>query len=213
MVEKNTNFSDLVSSRRTVHEFSQECPPRNIIVDAIEKARWAPNHHRTEPWHFYFPSTGQIEKICEQNATLIRDAGRGSTNGGNETAKAAAESRAKAEKIAAIKLRRWLTMPGWLVLTCQRNADPLREQEDYAACCCAAQNLLLLLWEQGIGAKWTTGKITREPAFFDILGVDFAKEFTVGMFWYGYPSTIPEQHRLPVEDIVSISQDNGLSAA
>lgn len=191
---KFDGFSDLVRSRRTVHDFTNDIPPNHLILEAIEQARWAPNHHRTEPWYFRFPSRAQIEQICQLNAELIRQQ-KGPTAGPE-----------KAEKIAAVKLRRWLAMPGWLVLTCQRDDDPLRQQEDYAACCCAAQNMMLLLWEKGIGVKWTTGNITRERDFFDIIEAEFASEFVVGLFWYGYPAEIIEQHRKPLADIVTVAE-------
>lgn len=193
---KFASFSELVRNRRTVHEFTEGVPQRQLILDAIEQARWAPNHHRTEPWHFHFPSHTQIEKICELNAQLIID-GKSATHGAE-----------KAHKMAAVKRRRWLAMPGWLVLTCQRSEDALGQQEDYAACCCAAQNLMLLLWEKGIGTKWTTGKVTRDRAFFECIQASFADKFVVGLFWYGYPATILEQYRKPLEDIVSQAEDS-----
>ncbi len=35
--------------RRTVHVFKPAVPPLEIITQAVDLARWAPNHHRTEP--------------------------------------------------------------------------------------------------------------------------------------------------------------------
>ena len=88
------------------------------------------------------------------------------------------------------------------VLTSALSEDPLLERENYAACCCAAQNLMLYLWGKGIGVKWTTGAITRQPQFSELLGIDSAKESVVGLFWYGVPKVIPTQRRRPVEEIV-----------
>jgi hypothetical protein len=48
--------------------------------------------------------------------------------------------------------------------------------------------------------KWTTGGITREQRFFDVLGIDSAKQSVVGLFWYGVPKVIPTQKRRPVEE-------------
>jgi len=50
--------------------------------------------------------------------------------------------------------------------------------------------------------KWTTGGITRQQRFCDLLGVDSAQESVVGLFWYGVPKVIPTQKRKPVEEIV-----------
>ena len=45
--------AELLRSRRTIHHFYPDHPPPHIILQAIELARWVPNHHATEPWHFY----------------------------------------------------------------------------------------------------------------------------------------------------------------
>ena len=185
MVDKLENsLQRLIDGRRTVHDFTADVVPMEQILAAISSARWAPNHHRTEPWRFYLLAATQKERLCEFNTELVR-----------------AE---KGDKAAEVKRRRWMAMPGWLVLTCARSDDPLREREDYAACCCAAQNLSLVLWERHIGVKWTTGAITRTARFFDIIEADFDREFVVGLFWYGYPKVIPDQHRRPLDDIVTV---------
>lgn len=174
----------LLRERRTVHDFTAAEPARSAIVDAIELARWAPNHHHTEPWRFYLLSRAVGARVAELNAELVQ-----------------AKS---GEQAAQAKRRRWLAMPGWLVVTCARHADPAREREDYAACCCAVQNLSLALWVQGIGIKWGTGKVTRDPRFLALIKADAATEFVVGLFWYGYPAVVPKQTRRPVEELVHL---------
>jgi hypothetical protein len=51
--------------------------------------------------------------------------------------------------------------------------------------------------------KWTTGGITREQRFYDLLGIDAGRESIVGFFWYGKPKVVPVQKRRPVEEIVT----------
>ena len=57
---------------------------------------------------------------------------------------------------------------------------------------------MLALWSKGIGTKWSTGDVTREPGFFELLGIDSKQERIVGLIWYGYPAVIPQQTRQPV---------------
>ena len=45
-------FSELVRSRRTHKSFGPEPVPRELLDELLELARWAPNHHRTNPWRF-----------------------------------------------------------------------------------------------------------------------------------------------------------------
>jgi hypothetical protein len=62
---------------------------------------------------------------------------------------------------------------------------------------------MLYLWRQGIGVKWTTGGITRQPRFYELIGIDPVAETIVGFFWYGVPRVVPVQKRRPVEEIVT----------
>ncbi len=101
------------------------------------------------------------------------------------------------------KRKTWSEKPGWLFVTCPFDDDALRERENYAACCAAVQNLTLYLWKAGVGSKWTTGPITRDPRLFDIIGADFKAEFIVGMLWFGYPKITPQQTRKPVAEVLT----------
>lgn len=168
----------LIRSRRTVHDFLPAPPPAEIVQRGIEIARWAPNHRLTEPWRFYLLGPETALAIAERNAQLVA-AQRG---------KEAGQS----------KLARWREIPGWLAVTCARGDDAEREREDYAACCCAIQNLQLYLWSEGIGMKWTTGQVTRDPQFYDLIWVDPDQEFLVGLMWYGYAAEVPRTQRKPV---------------
>jgi nitroreductase len=166
----------LIRGRRSIQNFVPgRLPPRATIEAAVEHAIWAPNHRLTEPWRFCLIGPETAERICLLNADLVREA--------------------KGQRAAEMKLQRWREMPGWLLLSCPTSDDRVRFLEDYAACCCAAQNLQLYLWEQDIGMKWTTGDVIRSTAFFDLLGLDPARDHIVGLFWYGYPAAVPEGRR------------------
>jgi nitroreductase len=45
-------FADLIRSRRTHKSFGPDPVPREVVDELLELARWAPNHHRTNPWRF-----------------------------------------------------------------------------------------------------------------------------------------------------------------
>lgn len=179
------SIAETIKSRRTIHHFKVgEVPPAELIKLAIEHAIWAPNHHLTQPWHFYLIGPETAELICQLNAELVLEK--------------------KGEKAAEIKLRRWREIPGWLLLSCDISEHASTNQEDYAACCCVAQNLSLYLWEQGVGMKWTTGAVTREPRFHNIVQLDGQRQSIVGLFWYGYPAEIPQASRLAAGDKLTI---------
>ena len=81
-------------------------------------------------------------------------------------------------------------------------SNELRQNEDYAACSAAVQNFMLYLWKAGVGSKWTTGDITRDPRFFEILDVDQSESFIVGVIWYGYPKLTPAQSRKDLSEVL-----------
>jgi len=41
-----------IRGRRTHKRFGQDPVPREVVEELLELARWAPNHHLTEPWRF-----------------------------------------------------------------------------------------------------------------------------------------------------------------
>lgn len=177
------HLAERMRSRRTVKMFLQQPVPRQLILDAIEVARWAPNHHLTEPWHFYLLGEEMITKSVELTRIVVTER--------------------KGEKIGEFKAQDAATRPGWMVVTCQKSDDELREQEDYASVCCAIQNLSLFLSEAGLASKWSTGPITRDQRFYELLGIDPDAEFIVSLIWYGYPKITPTQQRKEVAEIVT----------
>jgi len=176
-------LAERIRSRRTVKLFLKQPVSRELVLDAIEVARWAPNHHLTEPWHFYLLGKESIAGSVALIRTIVTER--------------------KGEKVGEFKAKDAATRPGWLVVTCRRSDDPLTQQEDYASVCCAIQNLSLYLSEAGLASKWSTGAITRDPRFYELLAIDAEREFIVGLIWYGYPKITPTQQRRPVAEIVT----------
>lgn len=176
-------LAERIRSRRSTNMFLKQDVSMDLVREAIELARWAPNHHLTEPWHFYVLGEEKKAASVELIRTIVTE---------NKNAEMGDH---KAKSAAAI--------PGWLVVTCAKSDDDLRGREDYAACCCAVQNILLYLSEAGVASKWTTGLITRDQRFFELLGVDAEREFVVGLIWYGYPKILPTQSRKDVAEILT----------
>jgi nitroreductase len=45
-------FRELAEARRTHKAFGTEAVPRDVLLDLLDIARLAPNHHLTQPWRF-----------------------------------------------------------------------------------------------------------------------------------------------------------------
>jgi nitroreductase len=177
-------IAERIKSRRTTKLFLKQAVSEDLVRDAVEVARWAPNHHLTEPWHFYMLGPEKVAACVELIGNLVRETKQD-------------------DELALFKEESARSMPGWLLVTCQNSEDELTQQEDYASVCCAIQNLTLYLSEAGVAAKWTTGLITRDKRLFDIMDIDSGEEFVVGLLWYGYPKTLPTQSRKDVAEILT----------
>lgn len=176
-------LAERMRGRRTTSLFLQRDVELQLVHEAIELARWAPNHHLSEPWHFYLLGPEKTAASVELIRTIV--------------------SETKTAELAEFKAKCAAEVPGWLLVTCRRSDDELRQREDYASCCCAIQNLMLYLSEAGVASKWTTGAITRDPRFFELLEIDRDQEFVVGLIWYGYPKVLPVQSRKGVPEILT----------
>ena len=171
----------LIIERRTSKPswFDEREPDHAAVRRAIDVARQAPNHHRTEPARFYLLDRERIKEV-----------GRlfGETVAGENPDELLRERAAK-------KTKEWGSSPGLLVLTCYTDHaselvanKPAVIEEDYATCACICQNLLLLLHNLGIAAKWSTGPVWKHPNFRKVAGIPNAPpdERVIALIFYGH---------------------------
>ena len=172
-----------IISRRTIHSFSQKQASEESIERAIQAANYAPCHRLTFPWRF--TSLGREKrKLLFQLALEIQSSG----NQTNEKFKE--------------KLSEKIINPSHLLVASQISADdPKLIKEDYAACSCAIQNLMLSLVSDGIGSKWSTGKLTTDKHTYKIVGINPIKEEIIGFIWIGYGDIPPTVNRPPLNSI------------
>jgi nitroreductase len=52
-----------IRSRRTHKAFAREPVPRETLDELLELARWAPNHHLTNPWRFRVLGPEALERL------------------------------------------------------------------------------------------------------------------------------------------------------
>jgi nitroreductase len=173
----------LLRERRSVpqRQFDQNQKPDHAkVLEAIESARWAPNHRRTQPWRFYVLDDGRIARLGRQYSELL-------------------ERKGSKPEIVAARRNEWGKAPGIVIITCTTpvDADEVTRREDYAACASAAQNMMLHLWAEGIASKWSTATVWDHEDFWPMLGHDAAPEGTqvVGFFFYGTPLALPPASR------------------
>ena len=166
-------IAQAIKKRRTIHIFSKSRVPNEVIERSIMAANQAPCHRRTFPWRFTSLGMNKRELLCELQKTL---------KFGNKSI----------DEFNYKKIKDKILNPSHLLVASQvYTHDQVQKLEDYAACACAIQNLSLSLVADGVGCKWSTGKITTDPNTYQISEIDPREEEIVGFLWIGYGSQPP----------------------
>ncbi len=66
-------IAERIRSRRTTNLFLKQKVSKQLLHDAIELARWAPNHHLTEPWHFYLLGDEKKAACADLIRTIVTE--------------------------------------------------------------------------------------------------------------------------------------------
>jgi nitroreductase len=166
------NFETLIRTRRTHKAFGAEPVDRGTLLELFELARWAPNHHLTNPWRF---------RVLGQKARdlLAREA--------------------ELEKLgSASKLQR---APTLIVVGVESHGDRSEQQEDLLAAAIAAYIVLLGAHARGLAGYWRTLPLLEGPSVRAGLAIP-AEERPIGLLHLGHPvqlQRVPE--RAPVEEV------------
>ena len=181
------NVHEALLNRVTVHNYEQTDIDDEVVERAIEAAVAAPNHKMTEPWRFVRVGRGTRTKLLPIAIEL----------------KARKSGREPNDALTAAVTKKIIN-PAELIVVCQvRTDDAFTSKEDYAAISCAIENMLLSFHADGIGSKWGTGGVTRDPRTYEILGVDPEDEAIVGFVWAGTPAgnTKKLRRRMAARDV------------
>ena len=166
-------IAEAIKKRRTLHIFSKKRVPREVIEKSIFAANQAPCHRGTYPWRFTSIGINKRELLCQLQLTL---------KFGDMTI----------DESSLKKIRDKMLNPSHLIIATQVCTDnQVQKLEDYAACACAIQNMSLSLVADGVGCKWSTGKITKDPNTYKIAQINSSEEEIIGFIWIGYGTEPP----------------------
>jgi nitroreductase len=165
-------IDDLIRSRRTHKAFGPDTVPHDVLLELFELARWAPNHHLTDPWRF---------RVLGPNA--------------REALKQAAEEHKPG---SGGKLDR---APTLVVASARQSGDAEQDHEDVLATAVASYIVLLGAHARGLAGYWRTLPVIATPAGRAATGLP-ADELPIGLLHLGDPrqeQRVPD--RAPVEEI------------
>ena len=163
-----------IRSRRTHKVFAPQPVEPEVLGELFELARWAPNHHLTNPWRFRVLGTVTRERLMQL-----------------------AESE---QPGSAVKLRR---APTLVAVTTQRSGDQAQDREDELATGVAAYLVLLGAHARGLAGYWRTVALLDDPRGRDIVGLG-PQETPIGLLYLGQPvqeQRVPE--RAPLSEVVA----------
>jgi nitroreductase len=165
-------IDELIRTRRTHKAFGPDPVPRETLLELFELARWAPNHHVTDPWRFRV--LGERAKAAFKEAAEAAKPGSGS------------------------KLDR---APTLIVASVKQTGDAAQDHEDMLATAVASYIVLLAAHARGLAGYWRTVPVLETPAGRAAVGLP-DDELPVGLLHLGDPrqeQRVPE--RAPVEEI------------
>jgi nitroreductase len=166
-----------IRARRTHKAYGPRELDRAELEELFELARWAPNHHLTNPWRFRVLGPATRRALMEL---------------------------AEAEKPgAAAKLARAPTLVCVSALL-GNEEDPSQDREDLLATAVAAYIVLLGAHARGLASYWRTVSLLDDSTQArELLGLG-KRESVLGLLYLGDPvqeQRVPE--RAPLEDLVS----------
>lgn len=181
---------DAILTRRSIKDFTADPVPAGAVERALSAGVWAPNHRLTQPWRFTVLGPQAQQALAAAAAEDQAQTWPAGDDAGREKAQAGA-----AQKI--------LSRPVIVVVTYRLSPDQQQRREDFAATCCAIQNIQLAAWADGLGALWSTNRMTRHPATYSLLGVDAGEEEIAGFLYLGYPAGVPAPRlRKPLSEVM-----------
>jgi nitroreductase len=165
-----------IRTRRTLKAFEREPVDRETLLELLELARWAPNHHLTNPWRFRVLGP-------EALAALKRAAG--------ELAAADAPAGAEREKVAEAAAAKLDRAPTLVVCSARQTGDPVQDEEDRYAAAIAAYIVLLGAQARGLAGYWRTPGVLATEAGRDAVGLEPGERF-IGLLHLGHAAQAAE---------------------
>jgi nitroreductase len=168
------DVADAIRTRRTHKAFGADPVPEPVLRELFELARWAPNHHVTDPWRFRVLGPAARERL-----------------------RAAAEA---AKPGSGGKLDR---APTLIVASAKQTGDASQDREDVLASAVAAYIVLLAAHARGLAGYWRTLAVLDEPPGRAAVQLP-ADETPLGLLHLGAPrqeQRVPP--RAPVEAFAS----------
>ncbi len=171
------NLSEIkavIEDRRSVQpeNFSSRKVHREIVMELLDAAKWAPTHRYTQPWFFKVFMGEGVRKVADFQSELYK-----------------AEKQASFDQEKYDKLHSRPLLASAIIGICLKRDEAERDpiEEEIASVSMAVQNMMLVAAAHGIGAFWSSGGVTYWPQTKEWMGLGEKDRF-LGFLYLGYPN-------------------------
>ncbi|MEZ6092496.1 MAG: nitroreductase [Pirellulaceae bacterium] len=183
-------LSQLIRRRRTIKPNQMDSRPieRDILLQLLENANWAPTHGMTQPWRFTIFEGDARRRLAQRLSSIYREI--------------TPPEEFKQNKFDSFAVNPLLA-PTVCVVGMKRQAiEKISEVDELAAVACAVQNLHLSATACGLGGFWSSNAAACSDSMRTFVGLD-ERDRLLGLFYLGYPKgDWPESTRTPIAENV-----------
>lgn len=163
---------------------------RDLLLEILEDAHWAPTHGLTQPWRFHV-FTGEARSRLATGLQTLYDQLTPVAEIRPEKRSKLRENVNRAQAIIAVAAH-------------LEAGGKVSSLDELCGTTCAVQNLLLSAHQRGLGSFWATPPVACSREFTAWLGLD-SNHFSLGLVFLGYPKEgpTPRSIRLPLQERVT----------
>ena len=163
---------------------------RDLLVEILADAHWAPTHGLTQPWRFHVFVGAARRRLADALQSLYD--------------RITPADEARAEKRAKLGDGP-LQAPVCIAVSAVVETDGrITRLDELCATACAVENLMLSAHQRGIGSFWSTPPVACHEAFTMWLGLD-PRHSPMGLVYLGYAKAglAPASTRVPLDERVT----------
>ncbi|MCX6182227.1 MAG: nitroreductase [Bacteroidetes bacterium] len=182
-----SELREIIRNRRTIkpEDYSARKVHKEIVVEILNNALWAPTHGMTQPWHFKVFTDEGISRLADFLANTYK-------------ANTSTEHFLQ-KKFEQLGSRPRLATVAIAVCMKRQDIEKIAEIEEIEAVACAVQNMHLTATAYGLGGYWSSPEVIYSEDMKTFLNLG-KNDRCLGVFYLGYPKTDwPASHRRPLE--------------
>ena len=184
---------DTIKSRRSIHTFQEKEVDIKILREIFTYGSYAPTHYMKEPWQIKLYQGNGKESLIEAIMNSYQRIGLINRH------------EPKHKKMIESMKRFLFAIPHHAVIYFEKEDDPIRYEEEYAAVCAFIQNAQLAAWEFNVGMLWTITPYMQDSEFYKEIGLDPTTVKIAAVMQIGYPKKVPHHKvRTSIEEKMEI---------